>query len=324
MKKLTLLFTAIITAVTLSPSAIAAPVDLSRYASETLEETFAAEQITYDFQNSDYNDNNDVVTIYVFRKDGCINCKNFYNFVKNTLLPNYGSKFRVVSYELSQNKINFTLLNQLADFYNQKPADGIYPTPIVIVGNTISKGSVNSTRQQEIVDIINSNTTFDAVDELNAGITNINNSLKTEFTATSGIILNTATPYYRSHSLTSTPINVSNLTLDGYKDYEYITAHDINFMNNNTPIPLSNTKLTIRIPITNTHKSYKVAYIKNGKISEVIDAKYQNGFITFETSHLSEYAVYGTNTVALTPNQVTQSTAIKNNVPKAPNSGVRP
>lgn len=119
MKKLILAFAAIISTFILSSNVAAASVtvDLSKYASETLSETFAAENISYDFASSNYRDTNDVTTIYVFRKDGCKNCENFYNFIKNNLLPAHGDKFRVVSYELSQNNRNFTLLEQIADAY---------------------------------------------------------------------------------------------------------------------------------------------------------------------------------------------------------------
>lgn len=336
MKKLGLILITIFTTVALSSSTAAASISLDTYPTETLSETFTAEGINYDFSTSNYDDiATDRTTIYVFRKTGCGNCRAFYNFIKSSLLPTYGNKFKVVSFELP---IGFEILNQVAEFYGQKPANGVYSTPIVVVGDTISKGFVDATRQQEIIDIINSGTSFDTIDEINAGITSINNSMKTEFTSTSGITLNTTDPYYRSCVLNTTATDSSTISLDGY---EYIASHNINLVNGGTNLPLSDTKLTIRIPTANTHKAYKAAYIKDGKIAEVLDAKYADGCVTFETTHLSEYAIYGTDTptstpptevsTPLAPTEVvetttttsTTTTTVKKNVPKAPNTGVR-
>lgn len=41
-------------------------------------------------------------------------------------------------------------------------------------------------------------------------------------------------------------------------------------------------------------KNYKIVYLKNGEIKETLDAKIKNGYIVFETSHLSNYAIVAT------------------------------
>ncbi len=312
MKKLIFTLATIISTFVLSTNVSAAPVsvDLSRYGSETLAETFAAENITYDFANSNYNDSNDIITLYVFRKDGCGNCKNFYNFVKDSLLPTYGDKFRVVSYELSQNRTNLTLLDQIADAYGQKPADGAYSTPVVIAGDTMSKGFVDTTRQQEIISLINNNATDDITDT-----SNIRTNLTTSFTD-SGITLTTSAKYYPNHTLSAIAVDNSNIALS---DYEYISSYDMSLMNNAVTVPLTDTPLTLSIPVNKSYKTYKVAYIKNGKIVETFDGNYQNGVVTFNTRHLSEYAVYGSNGTTLTPSGTEEA---KKTAPGAPNGGV--
>lgn len=314
MKKLFLALATVISTFAIASNAAAATVtvDLSRYSSETLSETFAAENIDYDFANSNYNDANDVVTIYVFRKDGCINCKNFYNFIKSSLLPAYSDKFRVVSYELSQNPTNFTLLNAVADAYGQKPADGVYGTPVVIVGNTMSTSAVNGTRQQEIINLVTSGTTTDDITDSS----NIKANMKNTF-SDSNITLTTTAKYYPNHTLSAIATDASSIKLDGY---EYISAHDIQLMNNAVTVPLTNTSLTLSIPINKTYQSYKVAYVQNGQIAEVIDAQYQNGFVTFNTSHLSEYVVYGSNTQSSTTEDATTNITTVNKLPKSPNT----
>ena len=42
------------------------------------------------------------------------------------------------------------------------------------------------------------------------------------------------------------------------------------------------------------YKNYKVVYISNGEIKETIPASVEDGYITFETSHLSEYGIIAT------------------------------
>lgn len=327
MKKLILAFAALFASFAFSTNASAAS-----YVSETLEETFTNENIDYDFTKSNYSDSGDKVTIYVFRNAGCSNCKNFYNFVKSQLLENYADQFKVVSYELSQNRVNFTLLEQLASFFNQTSSNSRYGAPIVIVGSTMSQDFVTSSREQEIINLINSHTTYDVMQELNDGVTNINDSLKTQFTASNNATLKTSDPFYRSHTFNSTAIDASSVKLD---DYEYISAYDLTFANGTTPVALTNTNLTISLPVNKTYKSYKVVYLNRGSIAETYDATYQNNQVTFNTSHLSEYAIFGTNTTSspapvvpidpttpaqnnsTTSNQKTTKTRI---IPTAPNT----
>lgn len=314
MKKLRIILAAVFAAIAIAPKVAAAPIDMSKYTSETLEETFTAEGLTYDFAHSDYSDSGDKVTMYVFRMDGCGRCGNFYNFVKDSLLAQYADKFKIVSYEIKNNQVNFGLLNQLAEFYNQKSADGGYGTPVVIIGDTMTTGSdsISDARKQEIINIIDSGTDYDVVEEIADGIDNINDSMKTVF-SDSGATLMTTMPYYRSHSLRVTPADSSNLGLDRY---EYVAAYDIDLMNNGVVVPVSNTQLTISLPVSKAYKSYKVAYVDGGQISEVLDASYNNGVVSFNTSHLSRYAVYGTN------DDTSTSTVAQKKVPSAPNSGV--
>lgn len=323
MKKLALALVAFFaTFATISTTASAVNIDLTTYPGETLEESFNAEGITYDFTNSSYSDSGDKPTLYVFRLSGCINCKNFYNFIRNELLANYAEKFKVISYELTDplSGPSYDLLKQFGAFFNESVTS--VKTPIVIIGNTMSTGAVDDARKDQIIDLINSDTDYDVINEINDGITNINDSMKKEFTATSdNITLTTTTPFYRTHTLNTTATDASSIKLD---KYEYISAHDIAFMNGSTPVALSNTNLTIRIPVGKIYKTYKVAYINNGQISEILDAKYQNGFVIFNTSHLSEYAIYGSNTETLTAIDTTQTSnanTVKKAAATAPNGG---
>lgn len=45
------------------------------------------------------------------------------------------------------------------------------------------------------------------------------------------------------------------------------------------------------------YNKYEIVYISNGEIKETIPAAVENGYIVFETNHLSQYGIIATNTV---------------------------
>ena len=75
---------------------------------------------------------------------------------------------------------------------------------------------------------------------------------------------------------------------------------DINVLDgNNNVVKISDTKMKIRIALPEDLKGYdkyEVVYIVNDEIKETIPAAVENGYIVFETNHLSQYGIVGTNT----------------------------
>ena len=114
MKKYTVLFLLLLVSIFVIPSHVfAKDFTLIGTTSETISEAFDAEGIV-DYDLSNYSETDDKVPIILFRKNGCINCKNFLIYLKEVLLPKYGDKFKLVSYELSSNQSNYNLLDQVA------------------------------------------------------------------------------------------------------------------------------------------------------------------------------------------------------------------
>lgn len=69
---------------------------------------------------------------------------------------------------------------------------------------------------------------------------------------------------------------------------------DINILDENNVVSISNTKMKIRVAIPNDLKEfnkYEVVYIKDGLIKETLPATLDNGYIVFETTHLSHYGI---------------------------------
>lgn len=74
---------------------------------------------------------------------------------------------------------------------------------------------------------------------------------------------------------------------------------DINVLQDNEIVQISGTKMKIKIALPEELKgynTYSVVYILNNEIKETIPATLQDGYIVFETTHLSEYGIIATNT----------------------------
>ncbi len=80
------------------------------------------------------------------------------------------------------------------------------------------------------------------------------------------------------------------------KNIKYMV--DINVLDGTNVIKISDTKMKIRIAIPEELKEYnkyEVVYISNDEIKETIPATIEDGYIVFETTHLSEYGIIAKN-----------------------------
>ena len=69
---------------------------------------------------------------------------------------------------------------------------------------------------------------------------------------------------------------------------------DINVLENGQVVKISDTKMKIKIALPEDlkgYKKYEIVYILNGEIKETIPATIEDGYIVFETSHLSQYGI---------------------------------
>ncbi len=98
----------------------------------------------------------------------------------------------------------------------------------------------------------------------------------------------------KNYKLDIKPIEVKKELAD--KNVKFIA--DINVMDGDNVVQISDTKMKIRIAMPEGLKGYdkyEVAYILNGEIKETIPAAIEEGYIVFETSHLSQYGIIATN-----------------------------
>ena len=82
------------------------------------------------------------------------------------------------------------------------------------------------------------------------------------------------------------------------KNVKYLV--DINVLEDGEVVKINGTKMIIRIALPENlkgYKNYKVVYIVNGEIKETIPVSVEDGYIVFETSHLSEYGIVATEKV---------------------------
>ena len=98
----------------------------------------------------------------------------------------------------------------------------------------------------------------------------------------------------KNYKLDIRPIEVEKDLAD--KNVKYVV--DINVLENGEVVKISNTKMKIRIALPEDLKGfnkYEVVYISNDEIKETIPATVEDGYIVFETSHLSQYGIVATN-----------------------------
>lgn len=96
------------------------------------------------------------------------------------------------------------------------------------------------------------------------------------------------------------------------KNVKYVV--DINVLENGEVVKISNTKMKIKIVLPEDLKGfnkYEVVYISNDEIKETIPATVEDGYIVFETSHLSQYGIVATNV-----EEKTEQTKNETNNPK--------
>ena len=96
------------------------------------------------------------------------------------------------------------------------------------------------------------------------------------------------------------------------KNVKYVV--DINVLENGQIVKISDTKMKIRIALPEDLKGfgkYEVVYISNDEIKETIPATVEDGYIVFETSHLSQYGI-----IATKVEEKTEQTKNETNNPK--------
>ncbi len=99
---------------------------------------------------------------------------------------------------------------------------------------------------------------------------------------------------YKNYILDIKEVDIENSLKD--KAVKFIA--DINVMDGNSIVKINNTKMKIKIAIPDDLKGYdkyEVVYILNDEIKETLPATIENGYIVFETSHLSQYGIVATN-----------------------------
>lgn len=102
------------------------------YSTMNLEEALNQEEIDIAFNN--YKENDNQVTIYLFRGNGCNYCRAFLTYLNS--IADENGKFKVVSFEVWNDKDNNDLLDEVAKFLDQD----IQGIPFIIIGDQVFQG----------------------------------------------------------------------------------------------------------------------------------------------------------------------------------------
>ena len=132
------------------------------YKTLNLEEALKEEEIEHDL--SSYKESDDQAIIYLFRGNGCGYCRRFLTFL-NSIVPEYGKYFKVVSYEVWGDSENKKLMNKVAEFL-EKDAGGV---PFIVIGNQAFEGYASDYDEdikKAIKDLYNSKDKYDVLKEM--------------------------------------------------------------------------------------------------------------------------------------------------------------
>lgn len=134
-----------------------------KYEKKTLEEALKDEGIKNDL--GDYEEDDDQVTIYLFRGKGCSHCYEFLEYVSSKLIKEYGDKIKVETYEVWNNKNNAKLMQKVSDYFKDD-ASGV---PYIVIGDKTFNGyseSMNEELKSTIDNLYDSEERFDVFDKI--------------------------------------------------------------------------------------------------------------------------------------------------------------
>ena len=97
-----------------------------------------------------------------------------------------------------------------------------------------------------------------------------------------------------NYELDVTPVEIPENLAN--KNVKYIV--DINLLEDGQVVRISDTKMRIKVALPEDLKGfdkYEIVYISDDEIQETIPATIEDGYIVFETSHLSHYGIVATN-----------------------------
>ena len=107
--------------------------DNEKYNVLNLKETLIEENIEPSFD--DYSENDDQITIYMFRGEGCTHCIHFLSFL-NDIAPEYGKYFKLKSFEVWHDSENAGLMGLVSNHLG-KTSTGV---PYIIIGDKVFTG----------------------------------------------------------------------------------------------------------------------------------------------------------------------------------------
>ena len=147
-------------------------INIADYNTLDLKGALEAEGITPKLDN--YSENDEQITIYLFRRDGCQFCNKFLNYVNDTLISKYGNMFKIISFEVYHDSDNNKLLDQVAEFLGDDPNSDNFGVPYIVIGDKTFIGyaeDMNTSIESAITSLYSSSDRYDVFEEMANGKT---------------------------------------------------------------------------------------------------------------------------------------------------------
>ena len=150
-----------------------------------LEEALTEEEIEHNL--SKYKENDKQAVIYLFRGKGCHFCQNFLTYL-NSIVDEYGDKFKVVSFEVWNDPTNASLLEATAEYFDEKE----YGVPFIVIGGKYFPGYAEA-YNKDIISAIekeyDASEKYDLIEALNNAPTEDENTASGTSSNTAAIII---------------------------------------------------------------------------------------------------------------------------------------
>ena len=132
-----------------------------------LKDTVIASGFTLAEDEDKYVENDKQITVYLFRSPSCKHCHSAIEFF-NSLVGEYGDKFRMRSYDCDTNASNRVLKDEITSFLEIDAPN----VPLIIIGKNSFYGFSDKTKdkiKKAIDNEYNANVKYDVIEEMDKG-----------------------------------------------------------------------------------------------------------------------------------------------------------
>lgn len=202
------------------------------------------------------------------------------------------------NYELLQKINNLPLEYNLEDYQKVSAVDYVKMTPVIVTENWLST-KIDTTLNKSVKDGYGIIEYIEIPKEEPKEEPKVENKEVTKL-ETDNVILISEKKLQKKYTLKETNLKDKEVADKVANEIEkdLISLYDVSIYNGQKEVSMKNGKYIIKIKIDSNieeYENYQIIYVNdNDEIAEYIDGHIEDGYIVFETTHLSQYGVIAT------------------------------